>query len=64
MNKTIYKIKNLETGEIEIWDTRKVLAEINRDRSDSWREYDEDDDVVSAWKNWVESEEYWQMQNE
>ena len=52
-----YKIKCLETGELFFWDTEDMLAEINRDRSGGWTDYDETD-VIEGWLEWVEGEFY------
>ena len=47
------KVRDLETGLVLVWDIAQVLHEINRDRSDSWSDYDETD-WFEGWSNWVE----------
>jgi hypothetical protein len=59
-----FRIKNIETGEVQVWDAKRVLAEINRDRYDEWMNYDEDDDIRGAWHIWVEDGEPWRMLDE
>lgn len=54
---TTYKIKVLETGEIQEWDLQSILNEINRDHSDKWTGYDESD-WLEGWNEWVEGEFY------
>lgn len=55
LNKPIYKVKNLETNEIEEWPLEAILEEINRDRSGSWTDYDETD-WLEGWNEWVHGE--------
>ena len=59
-----YKIIDNEKDCINIWSAEEVLAEINRDRSDEWTAYNEADNLVEAFKHWVESEEQDQMLGE
>ncbi len=54
---TTYKVKVLETGEIQQWDLQSILNEINRDHSDQWTDYDESD-WLEGWNEWVEGEFY------
>jgi len=56
MNKT-YKVKDLDTGIIHAWTFDQVLAEINRDHSDEWLEYNKTD-WKEGWRNWVEGDYY------
>ena len=44
-------VKNSETGEKQWLSVGEILEEINRDRSDSWEDYDEDD--------WLEGMNQW-----
>lgn len=53
----IHKILNIETGLTENWSVEAMLYEINRDRSDSWTNYDEDD-YIEGWNEWVDGEFY------
>lgn len=39
------------------WTLDQVLAEINRDHSDEWTDYDESD-WLEGWNEWVEGEFY------
>lgn len=57
LNKPIYKVKNLETNEIEEWPLEAILEEINRDRSGGWTDYTESD-WVEGWLEWVDGEYY------
>lgn len=59
-----YKIIDNEEDCISHWTATEVLAEINRERSDEWTAYDESDDLVEAFKHWVEPEERYQMLGE
>ena len=56
-----YKIIDNEKDCISIWTAEEVLNEINRDRSSEWTDYNESDDIVEAFKVWVEGEEQYQM---
>lgn len=38
-----YELVNRETGEHFFWNMKEILEEINRDRSDDWKNYDETD---------------------
>ena len=38
-----YKIKDIESGEVQEWTLEAILEEINRDRSEDWQNYDETD---------------------
>ncbi len=51
------KIKDLETGKIQEWSIDAILAEINRDRSSNWIDYNEHD-YLDGWDNFVEGEFY------
>lgn len=51
------RIKDLTTKKNEVWTLEQVLNEINRDRSDNWTDYDEND-WKEGWDEWVEGEFY------
>lgn len=53
MKKNVFRVKDVETGEEEVWTMEQVLYEINRDRSDEWTDYDETD-WFEGWSVWVE----------
>lgn len=53
----IHKILNIETGLTENWSVEAMLDEINRDRSDGWTDYDEND-YIEGWNEWVDGEFY------
>ncbi len=59
-----YRIIDNEQDCITLWSAERVLKEINRDRSSSWTDYTEADDLVEAFKVWVECEERYQMRGE
>lgn len=59
-----YRIIDTETNRTEVWNTERLLAEINRDRSPEWTDYTEQDDLTEAFKHWVASEERYQMLSE
>lgn len=59
-----YKIIDNEKDCLTLWSSERVLKEINRDRSSEWTEYNEADDLVEAFKHWVEPEERYQMLGE
>jgi len=50
-------IQNITTGKIEEWTINEMLEEINRDRSDRWIPYTEED-MVEGWDEWVEGDYY------
>lgn len=52
-----YRIIDNEQDCITHWTAEEMLKEINRDRSSEWTNYTEEDDLVEAFKHWVESEE-------
>jgi hypothetical protein len=52
-----YKILYIEENEIHEWTLEEILAEINRDHSDQWTDYDETD-WKEGWNEWVEGEFY------
>lgn len=39
----LYKLKNVETGEEVEWTLDAILENINRDRSEGWEDYNEND---------------------
>lgn len=59
-----YRIIDNEKDYLTHWSAERVLKEINRDRSEEWTEYNESDDLVEAFKHWVEPEERYQMLGE
>ena len=59
-----YKIIDNEKDCLTLWSSERVLKEINRDRSSEWTEYNESDNLVEAFKHWVEPEERYQMLGE
>lgn len=52
-----YKIIDNEKDYITLWSAERMLKEINRDRSTEWTDYTEEDNLVEAFKHWVEPEE-------
>lgn len=55
-----FKVRDLHTNEIQDWAMKDVLEEINRDRSDTWSEYNETD-WKEGWEHWVEGDGYYTM---
>ena len=53
----IFRIFDLETEEILEWDIKKMLQEINRDRSENWTDYNELD-WYEGWDEWCEGDMY------
>ena len=53
----LFKIKVIETDEVQVWSLEDILAEINRDRSSNWTDYDESD-WLEGWNEWVHGEFY------
>ena len=47
------KIWNVTDEKIELWSLEKILEEINRDHSDEYTPYDEND-WRKGWYEWVE----------
>ena len=47
---------NTETDEQVTWTLQEVLADLNRDRSDGWRNYDESD-----WQEGLQHFTQWQV---
>lgn len=50
-------IKDLESGEIRYWTIEEILDEINRDRSETWTDYNESD-WEEGWDAWIEGDFY------
>lgn len=48
-----YCVKNIETREYQWLTVSQILEEVNRDRSDSWEAYNEDDwfEGMNEWTN-------------
>jgi hypothetical protein len=53
----IYKVRVLETNEIQEWTLKDVLKELNGDHNSHWINYDETD-WLGGWNDWVEGEFY------
>jgi hypothetical protein len=53
----VFKVKDLETGEVFKWSIEQILEEINRDRSEAWTSYDEND-WEEGWSEWCEGDCY------
>ena len=43
MMATRHALRDTESGEVVIWTVKQILEDINRDRSEEWRDYDETD---------------------
>jgi hypothetical protein len=52
-----FKVLNIETKETELWSIDAILHEINRDRSQDWDPYNEND-WIEGWKFFVEGDYY------
>jgi hypothetical protein len=52
-----YTIRDKQTGETFTWNLSQVLEEINRDHSDDWEDYNEED-WAEGWKTWCEGDVY------
>lgn len=48
---------HLEEGVTRRWSLEEVLEEVNRDRSDTWTDYTEED-WQEGWDEWCEGEFY------
>ena len=51
------KLKDIETGKIHQWTIEQVIHEINRDRGDTWVNYDMSD-WLDGWDSWCEGDYY------
>jgi hypothetical protein len=47
------RVKNNDTKEVMVWTIEQIIEEINRDRSDSWSDYDLSD-WNDGWNEWCE----------
>ena len=59
-------VRDIDTGVMYEWDMKQILHEINRDRSESWRNYVAAD-WFEGWEHWVEGITYsivWNAKNE
>lgn len=56
----MYKVKNLETNQIEDWSIEQILDEINRDHSTEFTHHTEDD-WEEGWEEWVEGYGYYEL---
>lgn len=52
-NKKLYPILEIETGRIFHWSIDEILEETNRDHSDEYTPYDEND-WLDGWREWVD----------
>ncbi len=53
MSQLDYIVQDTQTGKKFVWGLRRVLKEINRDRSEDWTNYDETD-WTEGWSHWVD----------
>jgi hypothetical protein len=53
----MYNVKDLSTGKIHSWTIDQILAEINRDHSSEWTDYDKTD-WREGWNEWCEGDVY------
>lgn len=49
-----YTLVNREDGSIVKWNLEQILEEINRDHSEDWIEYNENDDIKEALQHWTD----------
>lgn len=52
----MYKLRHTVTGEIVIWSLDEILENINRDRSELWEDYNEED-----WQEGLEHFTEWEL---
>ena len=52
MSEAVYRVAYKETGEVQFWTLKQILAEINSDRSEGWSDYDETD-WQEGWSEWM-----------
>lgn len=52
-----YKVQDLDSGEISIWDEQTMLDYINADRSNEWTDY-VSGDLLEGWTEWCEGNGY------
>lgn len=52
----MYKLRHTATGEIVIWSLDEILENINRDRSELWEDYNEED-----WQEGLEHFTEWEL---
>jgi len=57
-----YKVKIIETGDIQEWTLDQVLREINQETAEGWIDYDETD-WEEGWREFVEVDGYLTMIN-
>jgi len=53
----MFLLMDLETNKKYKWSLESIIAEINRDRSDDWTDYDESD-WREGWDEWCEGDYY------
>lgn len=58
----LYKVQDLETKEIYLFTLEDILEEINRDHSEDFESYTEEN-WKQGWEDWVEGYGYWTRQN-
>ena len=52
-----YRVKDIESGKVNLWSIDQIVDEINRDRSETWKPYDKSD-WIEGWSHWVEGESF------
>jgi len=53
MSQLDYIVQDTQTGKKFVWGLRRVLKEINRDRSENWTNYNKTD-WTEGWSQWVD----------
>jgi len=53
MSQLDYIVQDTQTGKKFVWGLRRVLKEINRDRSEDWTNYNKTD-WTEGWSQWVD----------
>jgi len=53
MSQLDYIVQDTQTGKKSVWGLRRVLKEINRDRSEDWTNYNKTD-WTEGWSQWVD----------
>jgi len=59
MNRT-FVIKDLSNGGTDVWTIDRMIEEINRDRSSTWKNYNSKD-FLEGWNKWIEGEPYYTL---
>lgn len=60
MTEKRFQILNIESKQIEHWTIEQILNEINRDRSEEWTKYDQND-WQEGWRVWIENEGFFKI---